>query len=95
MFLTVGVTHVDPIHYQPFFTGNTTSFLAAIQIVATAYGAWTVIPSAIAEIRMPARTAPRAILLSLAITTLLYSAVVAVLYGIIPATSFTTGSTVQ
>ncbi|MFB6150890.1 MAG: APC family permease [Haloarculaceae archaeon] len=94
-FVAAGLGQVRPTAYRPFFTGGAPSFLAAVQIATTAYGAWTVVPAAIEEVRDPARTAPRAILLSLTVVVTVYAAVVATLHGIVPTAEFTTGSQVM
>lgn len=90
-FVAIGVTEVRPLPGERLFSGGAMSFLAAVQIATTAYGAWTVIPATVGEIREPTRTAPRAIVLSLLTTTLLYTAIVAVLHGVVPAEQFTAG----
>lgn len=91
-FVAAGFANAAPTNYRPFFTGGPAAFLGAVQIATTAYGAWTVIPSAVAEIRAPARTVPRAILFSLGVATLLYTAVVAALHGVVPGSGFVPGT---
>ncbi|MFC5973480.1 APC family permease [Halomarina salina] len=87
-FVAVATARVDPARTAPLAVGGPASFLAAVQISMTAYGAWTVVPAAIGEIREPAYTAPRAILLSLGVTTVLYALVVFALHGVVPVDQF-------
>jgi len=87
-FVAAGLSHVRPSNYDPLLTDGPVRFFAAVQVAITAYGAWTAIPAAIEEIRDPARTVPRAILLSLGIATLLYTGVVAAIHGVVPPARF-------
>lgn len=94
MFVVAGLASAAPTNYRPFFAGDAASFLAAVQIATTAYGAWTVVPSAIEEVQEPSRTAPRAIILSLAVAAVFYTAIVAVVHGVLPISSFGQGGQV-
>lgn len=91
-FVAAGFAHFRPRNYDPLLLGGPVRFFAAVQIALTAYGAWTAIPSAIEEIRRPARTVPRAILLSLGVATLLYTGIVAALHGVVAPGRFAEGS---
>jgi APA family basic amino acid/polyamine antiporter len=91
-FVAGGLAALEPRNYRPAFGGGARNFFAAVQVAITGYGAWTAIPSAIEEIREPSRTVPRAILLSLLITTALYTAVVAAVHGVVAPGQFTPGS---
>lgn len=94
VFVATGLASVDPGNYQPLFTGDALGFFAAVQVSLTAYGAWTAIPAVVGEIENPAKTVPRAVLLSLGAATVLYTAIVAVLHGLIPGASFVEGADV-
>jgi APA family basic amino acid/polyamine antiporter len=94
LFVAAGAAQFQPRNYEPLLTGGPLDFFAATQVAMTAYGAWTVIPSAIEEIRNPARTVPRAIVLSLVIATVLYTGVVAAVHGVVAPARFTEGSLV-
>ena len=91
-FAAIGLGQLRPAAYRPFFTGGPVSFLAAVQIATTAFGAWTVIPSAIEEIRDPINVVPKTVILSLGIVTLLYAAVLGALHSVVPTGAFTEGS---
>lgn len=94
VFVALGVAAADLTNYRPFFTGAPVQFFAAVNVALTGYGAWTAIPSAAEEIERPGRTIPRAILLSLLVTALLYAGVVAAIHGLIPASAFVEGGPV-
>ncbi|MFB6125372.1 MAG: APC family permease [Halanaeroarchaeum sp.] len=87
-FVAGGLAHAAPTNYRPFFTGDTGSFFAAMGIAMMGYGAWTAIPAAAEEIDDPARTVPRAIVVSLGITILLYAGVLVALHGVLGPDAF-------
>ncbi|ELZ75998.1 ethanolamine transporter [Haloferax larsenii JCM 13917] len=91
LFLGVGTSHVHLGHYEPLAVSGPMKFFAAVQVALTSYGAWTVIPSVVEEIETPSRTVPRAIVVSLVVTTLLYTALVALVHGVVPLSRFTAG----
>jgi APA family basic amino acid/polyamine antiporter len=87
-FVAVATARFDPARSSRLAVTSPASFLAAVQVAMTAYGAWTVVPAAIGEVRRPAYTAPRAILLSIGFTMVLYTAVVFALHGVVPLEQF-------
>jgi len=93
VFAGLALSRADIGNYRPFVMGGPVRFLAAVQVAITAYGAWTVIPASAEEIRRPAWTIPRAILVSLAVSTVLYGAIVAAIHGLVPPSAFVEGST--
>lgn len=85
VFIAMGLGNAEPGNLTPFFTGDALSFLEAVGVALTGYGAWTVIPSAAEEVKNPAKTLPRAIIGSLLLVTVLYTAVVFVFQaGVVP-----------
>lgn len=94
VFVALGLASTDPGHYQPLFPDGMDSLAAAAAVAMTGYGAWTVIPASAEEVEEPTRTIPKAILLSLAVSTVLYTAIVAAVHGLIPASEFVEGSAV-
>ena len=92
VFVALGVGRADLTNYRPFFTGAPLEFFAAVNVALTGYGAWTAIPSAAEEIEEPTRTIPRAILLSLLVTGVLYAGVVLAIHGLVPQSEFVAGS---
>jgi len=94
VFVALGVARADLTNYQPFFRGAPFEFFAAMNVALTGYGAWTAIPSAAEEIEEPTRTIPRAIMLSLLVTGLLYAAVVLAVHALVPQSEFVQGGAV-
>lgn len=91
----LGIANGDPANATPFVTGSSTQFLAAIGVAITGYGAWTVVPAAAGEVKRPAWTIPRAIIGSLLLTTVLYTAVVLALHLSVPPNAFESGNLVM
>jgi APA family basic amino acid/polyamine antiporter len=94
LFVALGLANAEPANYTPVFPAGLDSIAAAAAVAMTGFGAWTVIPASAGEVRDPARTIPRAIVASLAISTVLYGAIVAAVHGVIPAGEFVEGSAV-
>lgn len=92
VFAGLGLARADPANYRPFVLDGPVQFLAAVQVAITAYGAWTVIPASAEEIREPASTIPRAIVASLAVSTVLYGVIVAALHGLVAPSAFVEGN---
>lgn len=91
----VGIANGESANATPFFTGTGTQFLAAIGVAITGYGAWTVVPAAAGEVKRPGWTIPRAIIGSLLLTTLCYTAVVIALHITAPPSTFQRGNLVM
>lgn len=91
----VGFANGEPVNATPFVTGSGTQFLAAIGVAITGYGAWTVVPATAGEVKRPEWTIPRAIVGSLLLTTLFYTAVVIALHLTVPPSVFTSGNLVM
>jgi APA family basic amino acid/polyamine antiporter len=91
----IGFANGEPANTTPFITGNSTQFLVAVGVAITGYGAWTVVPAAAGEVKRPAWTIPRAIVGSLLLTTLFYTAVVVALHLTVPPREFTSGNLVM
>ena len=91
----LGFANGESANATPFVTGSSTQFLAAVGIAITGYGAWTVVPAAAGEVKRPAWTIPRAIVGSLLLTTLFYTAVVVALHLTVPPSAFTSGNLVM
>ncbi|WP_276248539.1 APC family permease [Haladaptatus sp. YSMS36] len=91
----VGLTNGDPANATPFITGTGMQFLAAIGVAITGYGAWTVVPAAAGEVKNPNRTIPRAIVGSLLLTTIFYTAIVVAIHLTVPPSAFQQGNLVM
>jgi basic amino acid/polyamine antiporter, APA family len=90
-FIVVGVGAIDPRHWTPFippseggFTYGWAGVMRAASILFFAYVGFETVSTAAAEPRRPQHDLPIGILGSLAICTLLYIVVAAVLTGIVP-----------
>lgn len=94
-FVAVGLEHVYPTGITPVVTGGALGFLESIGVALTAYGAWTVIPSMAAEVKNPEWTLPRAIIGSLLVVTVLYTAVVFAFQVLVPPGALARGSPVM
>ncbi len=91
-FVGVGLAHLKPALWQPFVPENTGTFgqygwsgvLRGAGVVFFAFIGFETVSTAAAESRAPQRDAPVGLLGSLALTTLLYVSVAAVLTGLVP-----------
>jgi APA family basic amino acid/polyamine antiporter len=86
LFIAVGATHLDPANYAPFAPNGFTGIHQGAAIVFFAYIGFDAISTAAEETRNPQRSLPIGILGGLAICTLIYILVGAVLTGMVPYT---------
>ena len=92
IFILIGAVHVTPAHWQPFLPENTGEFghygwsgvLRGAGVVFFAFIGFDAISTAAQEAKSPQRDMPIGIIASLAICTLLYVLVAAVLTGLVP-----------
>lgn len=85
-FVLFGVFYVKPGNFMPFQPLNTGVFLGAY-FIFFAYGGFARIAVVAEEVKDPKRTVPRAILLSLAISTAVYALVGTVAVGLVGSAS--------
>jgi len=90
VFIAVGVSHVTPANWHPFLPFGLKGVIAGAAIVFFAYIGFDAVSTAAEETRDPQRNMPIGILLSLAICTLLYIVVAAILTGMVPYTQLNT-----
>ena len=83
-FIAVGAFAVDPANWSPFMPNGFAGVGAAAAVIFFAYIGFDAVSTTAEEARNPQRDVPMGILASLAICTLLYVAVSAVLTGIVP-----------
>lgn len=83
-FIVLGAFYVKPENWSPFAPNGWGSVMTGAAIVFFAYIGFDAISTAAEETRNPQRDLPVAMFASLAICTVLYVAVAAVLTGIIP-----------
>src|SRR4051812_45700436 len=84
LFIGVGVTHLTPANYHPFAPNGFTGIHQGAAIVFFAYIGFDAISTAAEETRDPQRNLPIGILGGLAICTVIYVIVGAVLTGMVP-----------
>lgn len=84
-------TVVDVARYRPPVTHGTGGVVTAAAFVFVSYAGIGEVASVAEEITDPGRNIPRAMLLSIAVMMLIYTAVVAVVVGIVPAETLTQG----
>jgi APA family basic amino acid/polyamine antiporter len=83
-FIAIGSTSIDPDNWTPFMPQGFAGVGAAAAIVFFAYIGFDAVTTAAEEAKNPTRDVPIGIIASLALCTLLYIAVAAVLTGLIP-----------
>jgi APA family basic amino acid/polyamine antiporter len=86
IFIAVGATHLNPENYRPFAPNGFTGVHQGAAIVFFAYIGFDAISTAAEETRNPQRNLPIGILGGLAVCTLIYVVVGAVLTGMVPYT---------
>ena len=86
LFVVVGLTHINPENYKPFAPNGFTGIHQGAAIVFFAYIGFDAISTAAEETRDPNRNLPLGILGGLAICTLIYVIIGAVLTGMVPYT---------
>ena len=84
LFIVVGLTHITPSNYVPFAPNGFTGIHQGAAIVFFAYIGFDAISTAAEETKNPQRNLPLGILGGLAICTLIYVVVGAVLTGMVP-----------
>ena len=88
LFIAVGVWHVKPVNWQPFAPFGMTGVFNAAALVFFAFIGFDAVTSAAEEVRNPSRDLPVGIIGSLAVCTVLYVVVAAIMTGIVPFAKF-------
>ena len=81
-FVAGSAGSVQATNYDPFFTGGPGGLLAATGLVFVSYAGVTKVASVAEEVENPSKNIPLGILGSLAFTTILYVAIVAIMVGV-------------
>ena len=86
LFIAVGATHINPANYTPFAPNGFTGIHQGAAIVFFAYIGFDAVSTAAEETRNPQRNLPIGILGGLAVCTVIYVVVGAVITGMVPYT---------
>jgi APA family basic amino acid/polyamine antiporter len=88
LFIFVGAGHVKPANWQPFMPYGYNGMLSAAALVFFAFIGFDAVTSAAEEVKRPERDLPIGIIGSLAVCTVLYVVVAAIMTGIVPYKEF-------
>jgi len=88
LFIAVGARHVQPANWHPFMPFGMEGTMGAAALVFFAFIGFDAVTSAAEEVRRPERDLPIGILGSLAVCTVLYVVVSAIMTGIVPFRQF-------
>jgi APA family basic amino acid/polyamine antiporter len=88
LFIFVGVNYVKPENWQPFMPFGAGSVMSAAALVFFAFIGFDAVTSAAEEVKNPSKDLPIGIIGSLAVCTILYVAVAAIMTGIVPFMNF-------
>ncbi|MGO4811598.1 amino acid permease [Cupriavidus sp. 2MCAB6] len=88
LFIAVGVWHVKPANWHPFAPFGLDGIFNAAALVFFAFIGFDAVTSAAEEVRNPRRDLPIGIIGSLAVCTVLYVTVAAIMTGIVPFAKF-------
>ncbi|WP_045727759.1 amino acid permease [Xanthomonas sp. GPE 39] len=101
LFIGVGIAHIDPANWTPFIPENTgpgtfgwSGIFRAASIVFFSYIGFDAVSTSAGETKDPQKNMPIGILVSLAICTVIYIIVCAVLTGLLPYTQLGTAKPV-
>jgi APA family basic amino acid/polyamine antiporter len=83
-FIALAAWHVKPGNWQPFMPFGFGGVMTAAAIVFLAFVGFDAVSTAAEEAKNPQRDMPRGIMGSLAVATLLYMAVSAIMTGVVP-----------
>jgi APA family basic amino acid/polyamine antiporter len=84
LFIAVGFKHVAPANWHPFAPFGASGIMSAAALVFFAFIGFDAVTSAAEEVKRPERDLPIGIIGSLAICTVLYVIVAAIMTGIVP-----------
>lgn len=88
LFIVVGARHVEPANWKPFMPFGMNGVMSAAALMFFAFIGFDAVTSAAEEVKRPERDLPIGIIGSLAVCTILYVAVSAIMTGIVPFQKF-------
>jgi APA family basic amino acid/polyamine antiporter len=90
-FVGLGAAYVEPAHWHPFAPHGFRGVWAGASLAFFSYIGFDAVSTLGEETKLPQRDLPRGMLWSLAICTVLYVAVAAVMTGLVPSSALATG----
>ncbi|GBF34051.1 amino acid permease [Desulfocucumis palustris] len=94
LFIALGARHIDPANWQPVLPYGMAGVIHGAAIVFFAYIGFDAVATAAEEVKNPQRDLPRGIIWTLAVSTILYVVVAAILTGMVKYTELNTASPV-
>jgi basic amino acid/polyamine antiporter, APA family len=91
IFVGVGACFVRPAHWRPFAPGGWRGIWTGASLAFFSYIGFDALSTAAEETRDPERTIPRAMLVSLAVSAVVYVAVAVVMTGLVPSSELGVG----
>jgi APA family basic amino acid/polyamine antiporter len=88
LFILVGARHVQPANWQPFMPHGAGGTLSAAALMFFAFIGFDSVTSAAEEVKRPERDLPIGLIGTLAICTVMYIIVTAIMTGIVPYAKF-------
>jgi APA family basic amino acid/polyamine antiporter len=91
LFVGVGAAFVKPAHWHPFAPGGWHGIWTGASLAFFSYIGFDAISTAAEETRAPEQTIPRAMLISLGLSAVIYVAVAVVMTGLVPSSELGVG----
>jgi basic amino acid/polyamine antiporter, APA family len=91
VFVAVGFAYVEPSHWHPFAPAGVRGVWTAASLAFFSYIGFDAVSTAAEEVKDPGKQLPRAMLISLAICTVLYATTALVMTGMVPAAELAVG----
>ncbi|MCZ3364432.1 MULTISPECIES: amino acid permease [Methanobacterium] len=88
LFIVIGAQFINPVNYHPFAPNGLAGVLQGAAMVFFAYVGFDTVASAAEETKNPQKALPIGIIGSLAVCSLLYIIVTAIITGMVPYTTF-------
>jgi len=83
VYVLMGLKLVNRNHFSPFFTSGVASMLGTASFVFISYGGLTKVAALAEEVKNPGRTLPLGMILSIAVTSVIYAVVIYVTIGVL------------
>ena len=83
VYVLMGAKMVNRNHFSPFFTSGVAAMLSTASFVFISYGGLTKVAALAEEVKNPGRTLPLGMILSIAVTSVIYAVVIYVTIGVL------------